>query len=501
MSCSLKRLLNRLPLDQLRALVASIDNVEPRFDIIGNLPMDLCFQIFSHLEPLDLLRVLQVCRPWAQFFGSSILGRKLRGQWKRRGDGMVPSPKGQSTRELVTVKAQHDLAFRTGHASSMVLHPWNVPSSFGLKGRGPPNACYRQGYLAWIDPKGCLVHYMHLQSGSRNCLGTGQMWSFGHLAMSESIIVAINKGTNSDECVVWRYHKNAPGGRFPIRASTQSVTASGNTLALFHAERLTTDDWLLSVTTYMVGDLQVAYFPIMLTSFGVLRDKRWKLLVGPDGDSIIFCYISRGNEEHGDPEQIICTCFDLKGQIQASGTLDIRNTEFTSHQEFIEDSSTTIDGNIVIMVNVCSRSLSEISYIAYNQVLKKLEMHGHSHSGSIQCAGPRDLFLCQDVVYWCAGREQTVLVTLDIRKRAYIVKPIENYPYLYPESPFEVAPCWLQGDEVFLVRIAFHCVVIWCFSKTMNMYSQYSRDPAWARGVQAGFLGIPQERDWNTSRR
>lgn len=491
--------LDRLDTDQTRTVRTLVESVEFRYDIIGNLPAKLSFKVFLHLEAVELFRVPHVCRSWAKIFASPDLGQILRQQWARHGDRMVPVPERLSTYGVVSLKAQHDLAFRRGNYKSMSLLHWNVPSCIGFDGQGPPNACYSHYHLAWIEPDARRLHVWHLQSGFKQGFRIEPpAHSLWNLAMTESIIVTIVKFTPEwGECLVWKYRENNARQQFPVRSLIQAVTASGNTLALLHADPMPSEDWLLSTTTYTVGDPHLGYFNIMKTSFKVLREKKWKLFIVPGGNSIVFCYISCANEGEGDAEQITFTCFDLRGQTQAQGTLDIRNTEFISHRKFIEDSSAKIDGDVVIMVNVCSRSRKEISYVAYNVALKKLEIHGHSHPGTIQCAKPRDIFLCQDVAYWCEGIQNTDVMTLDIRKRSHWRHQIESYLYKYPDHFIELTQCWLQGDQFFLVRISFSSVIIWSFAKNIDLHIG---DSAWALDLQSRLLGPDHEAEMNRRR-
>lgn len=408
---------------------------------------------------------------------------------------MATIPERLPSRQVVTLEAQHDYAFRTGHAPSMSLHHWRLPLSVwsdGIEGIGP-SACYSHGCLAWIDPGGCRIHLMNIQSGVIIQYSTmNRLTAFWSLAMSESIIVSVMKARGfDDECLLWKYRAKYTR-TFAVRPWIRSVTVSGNTFALFHTERLLSGLWRLSVTTYRVGDHQEGYFHIMTAPFSVIREGRCKLFVGPGGETIVFCYICRANGGTGAPEQIVFASFDLMGHIQAQGDLNIRNTEFASHKKFIEDSSLEIDGNVVIMVNVCSMSRSEISYVAYNVALKKLEIHGHSHPGTSKCAMYRDIFLRRDVAYWCEGTHNTDLVTLDIQERAYRVQRIEDCQYMYSDYPSEIANCWLQGDEFFMVRKSLHCIMIWSFAKGAKMYSG---DWAWAMDLESRFMSPGRERE------
>lgn len=176
---------------------ALIEETELRFDIVGNLPIELVLVIFKRVDLYQLYQCRRVSRKWLDLLCAGPLLKTILAPWRQSGDFQLTIPEGITSVQALDLFAEHEDAFRTGNAFSRLSITINANQEKHVR-----TLSCSGGYLAWRqggEPSGgIMVH--NIQSGQRFCRVMPDRQDVLQFAVSSSLLVAI---TFDAKCYIW----------------------------------------------------------------------------------------------------------------------------------------------------------------------------------------------------------------------------------------------------------------------------------------------------------
>lgn len=163
----LKALVEALTHDQIRALRLSLEKINLHCDIIADLPLEISQIIVQHLPLYQVFQARRVSSRWRQVLSSpQTVEPLLRCRFPTlTADTSLHIPKCLSANSIVSLKAEHIDAYRTGHAFSYARYQWDC---FKDDDWDCNPMAYADGILAWVDTDdGHLVKSLDFKTGEQ----------------------------------------------------------------------------------------------------------------------------------------------------------------------------------------------------------------------------------------------------------------------------------------------------------------------------------------------
>ena len=138
---------------ELREFRQWIDQVEFRYDLLRNLPLEITQQVLGYLPLYQCFRIRRVSKAWLHILSEpATLGQLLR-FWYSEAEANFLIPKGLTSPTVLSAAAENVDAYRSGKAYSMMKWAWGSTDS----GFNTTSVAYSNGYIAWVDG----IHHLH----------------------------------------------------------------------------------------------------------------------------------------------------------------------------------------------------------------------------------------------------------------------------------------------------------------------------------------------------
>ena len=163
----LNALFEALTHHQIRELRLSLENIDLHCDIIADLPLEISQMIVQQLFLYQVFQARRVSSRWRHVLSSpQTVEPLLRGRFPTpTAETSLHIPQGLSENSIVSLKAEHIDAYRTGHAFSYARYRWDCFQE-GCWNWDP--MAYADGILAWVDTEdGHLVKSLDLKTGEQ----------------------------------------------------------------------------------------------------------------------------------------------------------------------------------------------------------------------------------------------------------------------------------------------------------------------------------------------
>lgn len=316
--CSIQSILRSLPREHVRELACHAGAIHFRFDIVGNLPIEILCLIFQDLPIYQAFQLRRVSKTWHQKLSAPELVESMLQPWFAMGDVDLRMPQDASTAEALAIRAEHVDAFKTGNPFSMVQGQWDVDWDEGYKHR-PTNIDYSNGRVAWAVPEDTGIHVRNLEFGQETLYTPPNRERISKISLSRGILAAT---TDSGRCYVWDC---TTGALYTIQLPSSRITllaTSNKTLTILHHFDARNE---FEVTTWNLDDCRTRSFQV------AMQDRSWaqsevltyELHVTDDSFSFI-------EYDMGPPDQIFFTRYTLEGKVIANGTTGLLHRTFRS---------------------------------------------------------------------------------------------------------------------------------------------------------------------------
>ena len=163
----LKALVEALTHHQIRELGLLLENVDLHCDIIAELPLEISQIIVQHLPLHQVFQARRVSSKWRHVLSlPQTVEPLLRSHFPTpNAEKTLLILKGLSENSIVSLKAEHVDACRTGHAFTYARHEWDC---FPEGVENWNQLAYADGVMAWVDTTdGHVVKVLDLKTGQQ----------------------------------------------------------------------------------------------------------------------------------------------------------------------------------------------------------------------------------------------------------------------------------------------------------------------------------------------
>lgn len=474
-----------------RELLALVQNDEWRFDIVGNLPLELVASIFAKLSTYNTFSLQRVSRRWLDILSSDLIAGSRIKLWRSLGDFELTLPEYFSPASVKTLAAEHEEAFRTGR----YFFNRRVNVNIMLSGY-PPGRHYRygEGHMACLKDGCCdTINVYHIKSGSGWVVVSPERESFDFVAVSSKLVVG---STQTGRCYVWA-HSHHDEDPFTVRLPTVHIAAldaSDDTVAIlvhhsWHGEKVSRGTWNGSVVTYKhppnvvdtfgtsIGHnrparARIYSFPLELNAFPL----RYKILTSSKSSTVTVVITVESQQSLNPLKNILRVYF---GQFELKGRSlfeDYMPTGPASRDFAIGVNETSNHGSET-MINVWFASHHHdhpeveneetrkewLHYVhaQYNQARRELELRTRKTlSIDLVNISRQVLLVLKGIAYF--GNEYVVTV-LDLESETYVDCTTG------PATQVDMLKPLFCGDEIYLVCLDREGFSIRCFDKYSSM--------------------------------
>lgn len=144
---SLQSLYVSLSHHELREFRRWIDQVDFRYDLLSNLPLEVTQQILGYLPLHECFRMRRVSKEWSRRLSAPQTLEHLLRSWYSGAEAKVEIPNGLTASAVLASRAEQVDAYRSGKAFSMNNATWSFPNLDSTTRK----IAYANGYIAWIE--------------------------------------------------------------------------------------------------------------------------------------------------------------------------------------------------------------------------------------------------------------------------------------------------------------------------------------------------------------
>ena len=507
---ALSGLFKKLSLEQIRESFDLLNPINFKYDIIGNLPIEINAMILQQLQIQQLFQAQRVSRKWKWILSlPEILDPPLQ-QWDSMVETSLRIPEGLTPQAIRSLKAEHINAYRTGLPFSMMVY--KLGPEYNPK---RVHVAYIDGIVAWIDTTQRMVVVLLLETGAKYSYVSPNRELMTCITLSSSMVAVI---TLSGTCYVWEI----PTGRaHSLRLTNISgdfsntpenfFVSSGTTLAILHCS-ISTSDYL---TTWNLKTRKSYHFPAIaregeeLIDSARLETRDKKIMIGDCGQSVVlFQQTDRPKEEAH------FTRFSLDGCIQAHGSIEIpinsgchkrfedgrplsgtkSSTILTYCQFFIDETSENPPQRLIMNSEDSNLRLLHVVYDSKQECFRlkrdfvRVQAIMPVYSAIIHSP---DIFFWKDIVYCHADCGEAGLKIVDLTYDKCSIAHVDWYTScdfqrrndrdedsddgsdaFYLARPRPNRHPWILGDETYLLRVFEGGFVVWCFDKNITMVNE-----------------------------
>lgn len=311
---SIQSLLRSLPRTHLRELADHAASLDFRFDIIGNLPIEILCLVFMNLDIYQAFQLRRVSKRWLAALSAPQIVESMLCPWFSLGPVDLRMPPNVSEEESLAIKAEHVDAFKTGNPFSMVQGEWKIED--------PANDRvfdYGYGRIAWFEAASTRLHVRNLESGQNTVYTPSSREKLQIVRLSSDIVAAL---TASGKCYVWEH---ATGVSHKIRLPSawfSALAVSGKSLAIAHAAEIPREKY---ITTWTLSNLRTRSFPIEPYGRPQPEANGDPVTLMMTNDSVIII-----QRDMGPPDEYFFTRYTLEGEVIAHGSSGLKSRTFRS---------------------------------------------------------------------------------------------------------------------------------------------------------------------------
>lgn len=459
--------------------------VDFRFDIVGNLPLEINILIFRHLELDRVFQAHRVCRHWRQFLSYPPFGGAILQPWISEGGMNLRIPQRFSSQEILSAKAEHIHAFRTGHSFSMVVRNWIF--EFG-RPRGmsvSSGTSYSHGRLAWIGKDEIGVKLLDIESGLTRLFTSHDREKIINMAISKSLMVIV---LASGVCLLWSLHSESSYSFRLASAAIEQLVVVRDTVALLHNSYSRGLDPVrkASITTWTKSTEKTSHFSVKAKSSNQFNHnpRHRHLLIHPDGNALIFLEMVTDSGDQdivGNVSSIFSTRLGLDGTNQSEIEFDCRAAGFSIcqyHDRFQPVLPQKIDYHFMVTIGIAEDQAQHLepqpAYLLYDLKKNRFWLSTQIFVESDGSLPRYPSFRWKNIAH-SPAEDQFGDVSLAVgrQKGNFSNSALSKLEALMGQSREDViacgGDCFLYGDETFLVFVSPIKLVIWCFEKYITM--------------------------------
>ncbi|KAL8722306.1 MAG: hypothetical protein Q9225_001211 [Loekoesia sp. 1 TL-2023] len=478
-STFVQSLLESIPRKHIRELAYHAAAVDFRFDIIGNLPVEVLYMIFAYLEIYQAFQLRRVSKIWLKRLSAPDFVEAILQPWFALGDVDLRMPSNISAEEALAIKAEHVDAFQTGNPFSMTQGEWAFRLDDMITHR-LSNIDYSCGRLAWVDEHPGLLHVRNLESGHETLHMPPNREKISGIRLSSDIVAA---HTASGKCYVWDCATGAPHSLQLPSAWVIALTTSGKSLAVLHNAEV---EERFDITTWHLDTRQTRSFQVTLQGRPWARNNQLLLEIRVTDDSVLFL-----EQDMGPPDEIFFTRYTLDGSVIAKGTSGLVNRTFRSG--FLETITVPPQQS---SFSVCLRKLDciqvedEEDEAGTGGIVRNVYNLRNGRFQSLrEPAIPYEDFRKFDGAlggcwyFWKDAAFQFVYswrgfypsdafnLSTGAKKDAYL-QELEHYSEHWFRYNCPLERMRLFGDEIYMVRVHSRGFTVFCFDKNITMANE-----------------------------
>lgn len=485
---ALKALVKTLTHQQIRELRITAEEVDLRCDIIAELPLELSQVILQYLPLYQAFQARRVSSKWKQILSSPQTVEYLLRHWfpAPAADTALHIPHGLSESSILSLKAEHIDAYRTGHAFTYASRKLNCFPDNSDPRTVADLVAYADGIMAWADTTDSgFVKSLDLR--------TGQEWSFlpeartrvNAIAVSSSMIAALGSG----RCHVWKFRA---GDQYCLRLPSnkgQEIAVSGETLVIVTKLWETTiveASFCVEVTTWTLKDQRTSSFCVALPPKKRGYTFDFKNMLDNTGESLLlFEGVYIPDHQHDKATHFHYIRTSLNGDVLTQGVLEVPGIQdcHACSDDFVpkEANGQAVIWSFAKRQRECD-NFSELMPISYNFREDRLEYR----TQEITCLRITKPQLTSPLFYWKhaayilnSDPDIPVLRVIDLQNstcsEAEMGFSIKNQKFdLRPYEEYEPNP-FLLGDEIFLISVFAHGFGVWCFDANVRIFNEETR--------------------------
>lgn len=388
-------------------------------------------------------------------------------------DTALHVPDNLSASSIISLKAEHIEAHRTGHAFSFASHDWNwFQDDLDLS-----LVAYADGIMAWVDTTDShAVKSLDLKTGKRWSFLPEDRTNVLAIATSSSIVAAFGSG----RCRVWSL---TTGDRYSLRlpsASLSSIAASGGSLAFVFPSGSRKPSFRFEVVTWALKDQRTSSFFVASSSKRGKLDYPLKIMLDNRGESVLLFERVRNQSQDDGLMHLHYIRTSLNGDILIQGVIDIPGME---DYYFMDDTVPKEANEQAVIWSLSKRQpgvggFSKLMLICYNFREDRPEFRTQLVKGlCINTETTSDLFCWKDTAYFLE-KENNVPCwgVIDLQEstcsKAKMEFPVNILYWGLPRHLYGVPEIMPFGDETFLVYAFVAGFYVWCFDANVQLFNE-----------------------------
>ncbi|CAD6580983.1 MAG: hypothetical protein ASARMPREDX12_000322 [Alectoria sarmentosa] len=474
---ALNALVKTLTHQQVRELRLSLEEVDLHCDVIAELPLEISQMILRHLPLYQIFQARRVSFRWKQVLSSPQTMEPLLRSWFPApiADTALHIPDGLSESSILSLKAEHIDAYRTGHAFSYMTYSW----SCFLDDLSLDLVAYADGIMAWVDKTDShSVNLLDLKTGEQRLFLPDARTRIVAIATSSSMVAALGSG----RCHVWSLRA---GDHYSLRlpsATLSKIIVSGESLAIVHALSAWQDSsTCVEMVTWTLKDQKTYSSSVALSPKKGQRLSTMRIILDDKGESVLLFELVHKYFQDDEPTHVRHVRTSLDGDILTREVIEIpdpKDYRFCSEDTAPKESN----GHTVIWILAkpqCEENdFGELMLICYNFRENRLEVRTQVVTGlrikdNTDCC----LLFWKDVGYFLEYEKgRPCLKVIDLQDSTCSEAKMDlsaDTQKLVLRRQEEYDPEILPfGDETFLVFVSTQGFRVWCFDANVQMFNE-----------------------------
>lgn len=454
-----------------------------KFDIVGNLPLELVCLVFSHLEVYMAFSCRRVSKYWAKVLSSSHLVRPHLRTWFMEGvlEALIELSNELSKSQVSDLAGSID-AFQNGRPFAWVHRSWDLfdseghPESFNADRGHRMSQAYSSGKLAWIRKEASHISIVDVNTGEMQTYLVQGM-NLSHVTISETFVVAFSASDRK----LYTYHletKTQHMLEVPANCTgpLTSITVKASAVVSLFSDLRTPESelWILVCT---LDDLASYCFLVhLLNSIPALTYLFPHLLFNTEKRTVTLFFLAESSSDFS----LNYAEVELSGTLQAAGCTDQVTRKDKDDSMFYLTSICNSAGlqGLITYFKSPSGSQEHIVRIFYDRKRNQLQfgspvqIDSQAHHKFFDW---QDCFLWKSVAFANAWSTSLPQVTSQVDGRWVMAR---NSMYLYVPKGGELVPAYgFHCDETYVVQPCEDSYQVFYFDPRIELHGGERRIP------------------------